>query len=178
MIESVKPKVATVDNVRIRTWDVQTIKRTEPRWDGLSDRAKMVAQSYLEPERDEQCSNVTTADLHEYLVDELDRDQSVDLDASHLALGTDSTAESSSDSSLGNEVFRTSVTDSIDKGSELLTSTFVDSTEANGNTIEELGLFSAASGGTMFNRSTQFSSIAKTNDETVTFDVSLTFANP
>jgi len=123
----------------------------------------------------EKTTNTTVDALHEYFVDELDPSQTVDLEASHLAVGTDgATGTNTGDTSLNNEVYRTSITDSIDNGKDLLSSTFLDSSEANGNTIDEVGLFSSDTGGTMLNHAT-ITAITKDSSKTATIDVTLEF---
>jgi len=76
----------------------------------------------------------------------------VDNNFSHGAIGTSTGTEDSSNDSLGNEILRKSranLSDSnISNGSgDTTVSLFVNSTEANGNTIEEFGFFDAASAG-------------------------------
>jgi len=97
--------------------------------------------------------------------------------ASYLALGTDSTSVSSADTSLGNEVYRTAVTDAVENGNTLTVATFFDSAEANGNDLEEVGLFTAADTGLMLNHA-QITTLTKTASKTLTVDVDLTFTNP
>lgn len=127
------------------------------------------------PEADvEETTNTTVAGLHEYIVDNLDPNQATNLDCSHLAVGTDNTAPTTSESSLGTEAYRTAITDVIDNGNDLTTSTFLDSSEANGNTLVEVALYSASTGGTMFNRSL-ITAISKDNTKTATIDVELQF---
>jgi len=112
--------------------------------------------------------------LHEYIVDALDPDQSANLDATHLAAGTGTTQPASGNTSLNNEVFRVQTTDSSDNGTTLFTSTFLDTSEANGNALEEVGLITASSGGTLLNHSL-IGTITKDDETTATIDVSLTF---
>jgi len=50
----------------------------------------------------------------------------------------------------------------------------VDYTEANGNTLTEVGIFNAASGGTMLMRKLFASSIPKTSDKKITVVVETT----
>lgn len=124
----------------------------------------------------EETTNTTVDGLHEYIVDNLDPAQARNEDCSHLAVGTDDTAPSTADSSLGAEVYRTEITDVIDNGKDLTTSTFLDSTEANGNTLAEVGLFTdtSANNGTMLNRAT-ITKIVKDDTKTATIDVELQF---
>jgi hypothetical protein len=66
-----------------------------------------------------------------------------------LALGdaTVSTSDLSSSAALGNELFRTSLTDSFTDAQTFSASVFLDSTEANGDNFEEAALVSEQSNG-------------------------------
>lgn len=156
-------------NVTIRTYEVPL------GWDGLSRENKLWLTRALEPVHVEQVHNTAVQGLLEYLVDNLDKDQSINKDASHLAVGTDDTTPASSNSSLNNEVFRGAVTSTTDQLSTLKTSTLIDTSEANGNTLKEVGLFTASSGGTLLNHAI-ISDVVKTDAKAVTIDVSLTFS--
>lgn len=141
----------------------------------LSARERQLLEAVPPPPDVEETTNTTVDGLNEYIVDNLHTDQSTNEDASHLAVGDDgASGTSTGDSSLNNEVGRFSVTDSIDQGKDLLLSTFLDSSEANGNTLDEVGVFTASSGGTLFNHST-ISSVSKDNTKTLTIDVTLKF---
>ena len=140
----------------------------------------------VEPVDTETIHNVTVTRFHEYFVDNLDPAQTGakdNVNAAWMALGDDAasgTAETDSD--LNNRVYSETVTDHADNGAELLASTFVDSTEANGYTVNEIGLFSGdpANLGNaevfMLNHAT-FADVTKDNSKTVTFDVTLTFSD-
>lgn len=178
--------------------DVDMLQAHVDEWDTLSDYQKSlvvrppeqidvgsldeqnVGYALMDVEPTEEVSefNTTCVGLHEYIVDELDAGQTVDEEASHLALGNDSSSTpSSGDTALNNEVFRKSVTDHADNGTELLCSTFVSSEEANGYTLEELGLYTDDGTGSdiLLNHST-FSAVTKDSSKTVTFDVTLSFS--
>lgn len=161
-------------------YDVEDAKREFDDWSSLSKEAKYrrLQDGSLDPVEEIEEHNTTCVGLHEYIVDELDVGQSVDEDASHLALGDGggTGTPSTSDTSLFNEVYREQVTDSIDNGNELTTSTFIDSTEANGFDLDELGLYTSVDTGSniLLNHST-FGSVSKDNSKTITFDVSLQF---
>jgi len=91
------------------------------------------------------------------------------------AIGTDGTNATTGDTSLGNEVLRkdrTTISDSqVSGGSGTTTvSQFISSTEANGNTIREFGIFTNA--GDLQQRDT-FQAIDKNNDIELFFDVSV-----
>jgi hypothetical protein len=163
-------------------------------FDSVSDEDMEYAEMYITPEEDETVYNVTTTRFHEYIVDNLDPAQTAakdNVDATWMALGTDAASgTSTSDTDLNTRVYSETVTDHADNGNELLASTFIDSTEANGNTVDEIGLFTGdisgiASGNIassapddvfMLNHAT-FASVTKDNTKTVTFDVTLTFSD-
>lgn len=73
----------------------------------------------------------------------------------HFAVGDDNTDESSDDTVLANELAR-KVFESTDTGAERKISFegLVDSTEQNGQTLKEFGLFNASTSGTLFTRIT------------------------
>jgi len=81
----------------------------------------------------------------------------VDTEFSHGAVGTGSTSESDTDTALDNEVLRKGRANFTESGvsagvGDVTTSLFINSTEANGNTITEFGFFDASSGGEMQSR--------------------------
>lgn len=66
----------------------------------------------------------------------------------YIALGTDSTAVTSADVALGNEVFRGSISKRLQEGdTEGMAELYVDDTQANGYELCEAGMFTEASGG-------------------------------
>lgn len=161
-------------NVHVFEHDIDTLRKQWPGWDENPKWVKRELAKRTEPDREQHHSNTTVDGLHKYIVDNLDPSQSVNKTASHLAVGKGTSQPASGDTSLNNEVTRVQTTDDSDNGTTLFTSTFLDTTEANGNTLEEVGLFTAASGGTMLNHAL-ISSITKDDETTATIDVSLTF---
>lgn len=92
------------------------------------------------------------------------------------AVGTANTTPDESDTALGSEVFR----DTVDEFDMTVTDQFTASlqvltTEANGNTIREVGFFDAASAGNLWTRHT-LNSIAKTSDIQLYLDVEVTIS--
>lgn len=185
-----------------RLHDSETLREEIPEWDDLSDREKYLATTDYEVLQERAAIddlddherelaeldidladefvvfNTTCVGLHEILVDNLDPTQESDEEATYLALGNDGgSGTASGDEVLNNEVFRKAVTDHADQGTTLLASTFVDSTEANGYTLNELGLYTSDVGGSnlLLNHST-FAAVTKDNTKTVTFDVTLSFS--
>lgn len=119
--------------------------------------------------------NTTTTGMNKYLVDCADLGQTPISDY-YLAVGNDDTAPSSTNTSLNNEVYRTSYTNSTDNGSSVKISTYIGSGGANGYTIKEVGYFTANSGGLMLNHSILSSYIAKDSSFALQVDVSFSFS--
>lgn len=145
-------------------------------WDSLSDSEKMNRLDDVEPSESYTTHNTTVDGMHTYFARNLNPNDSINLGATHLAVGNDdATNPSTTDTSLNNEVFRTSASSYTQSGSDLTVSTFIDSSEANGYTLKELGLFAGSgSGDRMWNHSL-IANIAKDDSRTITFDVTLTF---
>jgi len=166
--------------------DVDELREEYPNWDEMSKQEKMSAIREVEPATQETVYNVTTDRFHEYIVDNLDPAQTAAKDnvsSSHLALGTDAASgTATTDTDLNTRAYNEPVTDHADNGKELLASTFLDSTEGNGNTFDELGLFTGDPNNLgnaevfMLNHAT-FASVTKDNTKTVTFDVTLQFSD-
>lgn len=92
----------------------------------------------------------------------------------HLAVGTSATAVSAAQTAMVAEVFRNSLTEAIASTSKQVQfKYYLASGEANGNTLREIGLFSASSGGTMVARAVLASPITKNSSTTVTFSWTL-----
>lgn len=189
-----------------RVHDTDELQSAVSNWDELTKRQKMLvvkppesinfervdehnieyARLSVEPAEEETIHNVTTDRLHEYFVDNLDPAQTAakdNVDATWMGLGDDAASgTATSDTDLNNRVYEETVTDHADNGKELLASTFVDSTEANGYTLDEIGLFTgdpaniANSDVFLINHAT-FTDVTKDNSKTVTFDVTLTFSD-
>lgn len=81
---------------------------------------------------------------------------------SHVAVGSNATAPTAGDTTLNSEDYR-DTTFSEDSGASFFSANmFLDTTENNGNTILEVGTFTAGAGGTMYNRALT-NSVAKTS---------------
>lgn len=81
----------------------------------------------------------------------------------HFALGTGTTAVQPSDTTLGTEVVREALADkNDDEDAQLVCQYYLASGVGNGNTLAEAGLFTAASGGTMYARVVLADPIIKT----------------
>ncbi|MDA8212154.1 MAG: hypothetical protein M0021_09795 [Clostridia bacterium] len=87
---------------------------------------------------------------------------------SHFAVGTSNTAPTANDTALGAEAFRDVVTKRTPDSGKLTIQYYLGSTSANGNTLQEAGLWNAGSGGTLAAR-VIFQPIIKTTSITATF---------
>lgn len=96
---------------------------------------------------------------------------------SHIGIGTDNTAAAPTDTALGAEVDRNAIVSDSALNGVATFKAFFGKTEANGNTIAEVGMFDQASGGTMFCRSILSSTIAKDATKSITITWTLTFAD-
>ena len=172
--------------VETKVHDISELQREYPDWDSMSQEEKMEATRQVEPTDDDFSYNVTTDGMHEYFVDNLNpanTNPEANISASHLGLGTDgASGTAETDTDLNNRVFSLEVTSHGDTGGELLCSTFLGSSEANGETLDELGLFTgdpanlANADVFMLNHST-FAGVTKDNSKTITFDVTLSFSD-
>jgi hypothetical protein len=155
-------------------------------YDSLSKKERLSLAREVEPEYKDTVHNVTTDRLHEYFVDNLDPDDTspeANISASFMGLGTDGAAgTSSSDTDLNNRTYEETISDVADNGKDLLASTFLNSTEGNGNTFDEIGLFTGDPANLadddvfLINHAT-FADVTKDNSKTVTFDVTLSFSD-
>lgn len=175
-----------VGRIERKTHDVEMLRNLHSDWDTMNDTEKLNATRSVSPETSDTVFNVTTDRLHEYFVDNLnfeDTTPKANLSASWIGLGDDSgSGTATTDTDLNNRTFQTTVTDASDNGKELFTSTFVDSSQGNGQTYDEIGLFSGDPGNLgdsdvfLMNHAT-FPDVTKDNSKTVTFDVTLTFSD-
>jgi hypothetical protein len=177
--------ISPVGRIERKTYDTNDLRSKYDDWDSLSDDEKLSLLRESDELSTEEVYNVTTERFHEYLVDNLHPGVTTDanLDAAWMGLGTNSGGGTAvGDTDLNNRVFEKSVTDHADNGTELLASTFISSTEANGNTLNEIGLFTgdpnnlSNSDVFLINHAT-FSDVVKDNERTITFDVTLTFSD-
>jgi hypothetical protein len=155
-------------------------------YDSLSKDEKMELARSVEPDYEDTAYNVTTDSLHQYFVDNLDRGNTssqANVNAEWLGLGINGGGgTSTSDDDLNARTYEETITDVGDNGKDLIASTFLDSTEGNGNTFDEIGLFSGdpanlgQSDVFLLNHAT-FAGVTKDNTKTVTFDVTLTFSD-
>ena len=95
----------------------------------------------------------------------------------HIGIGTDDTAAATTDTALGTEVDRNAIVTDFATGAVATFKAFFSKAEANGNTIAELGMFDAASGGTMFCRSVLATAIVKDATKSINVTWTITFAD-
>lgn len=180
-----------------RSYDAEEIRREIPFWSDYERLCEAIGESFddqpdplnsariaaleefdVTPTEVSKTTNVILDGFLEYLVDHVDSTQNVSaIDCSHLAVGDDGSAVSSSDSGLTNEVFRKAVSSTGDNGKNITTQTLIETGEGNGNTFREIGLVSASSGGTFFNHAV-VSKEQKTDDISITYEVELQFRVP
>lgn len=96
---------------------------------------------------------------------------------SHIAIGTGSTAATVTDTALGTEVDRNALASDSATTGVITYKAFFSKSEANGNTIAEVGLFDAAASGNMFCRSVLSSTVAKTASVSLSITWTITLAD-
>jgi len=94
----------------------------------------------------------------------------------YIASGTDNTDPSEDDTALGDEKARIQVTVESYTDNQVTFSVVVNSAQANGNTLRELGLFDTSTAGTCFLRET-YGAITKTSSVEVEYLVTLKLTN-
>lgn len=146
-------------------------------YDALDEQAKRDLARAVEPSAAHHTTNTTVTQLHEFVVEVLDPNTAeASYDAANLALGTGTTTPTSGDTALGNEVYRTGVTTTEARGEDLYTSTFIDTSEANGYSLTEVGLASNANAGSgILVNHALISDVQKDNQKAVTIDITLQF---
>lgn len=169
-----------------RIHDEERLREEAEDYDSLTSNEKLELTRDIEAEYEYTVRNVTTDALHRYFVANLDpgnNSPEANIGVSHFGLGTDgSSGTATSDTELNQREFSKPVTDVANNGKDLLASTFIDSTEANGETFDELALYSGdpvnlADADVFLMNHAEFPSITKDNTATVTFDVTLTFGD-
>jgi hypothetical protein len=156
----------TTDNIQIAVYDEQ-------------DAPTLAAAQAAAPKRKHQTHNTTRDVYHEEVVNALNG-VSPELTVDALALGdsTLATADVPANDPLGNETFRTTVTDASTDEQTFTAATFLDSTEGNSQVFNEAALVSEqASGDLPINRFLIDDSGGlldpKTSGETVTIDIEI-----
>lgn len=168
------------DNVSMAVYDIEDCYRIRSDWDQLTDDQKLSAlrspATEIQPLQTDTTQNTTCIGLDEYRVANLNEAENANEPISELALGTDSTAPAHADRSLTNEHARTDVAEFRSEGQTLTTSVFLAKAEANGEggsavTLTELGLYA----GPYFLNHSLFTSVEKSAQKAVVFEIDLTF---
>lgn len=172
-------------HVTARTWSPATLRRHINSWPVLeTDKERLQAIRGVDPalaESTHTTENIAVDGLLNFIVQGLDPTSSKRAETSHLALGTDTTTPQATNTSLGNEVYRTIVGDADVDGADLLTSTFLSQTEANGNLLTEIGLVGGPDADDPLLTHALFASgeeVEKTTDMVVTIDYVLELRRP
>lgn len=163
--------------VVVREYSLERARAAWPDWDDLDRSERHGRLRDLEPDAESHHRNAVQDEWHQHVVDILDQSQSPSTEEiSHFAVGTDGTQPTTADGGLLAEVYRTQIDTQDDQGKDLVVSGFLDSTEANGNTLRETGLFTGAAGtGELpFNRAL-IAETTKTDTKLVTIDFTLKF---
>jgi hypothetical protein len=175
-------------HIEMQVFDRETLAETYDDWESLSKEAKhsRLHNGTVDPVQTRETPNVTTESLHQYFVDNLDPDNTsaaANISAAWVGLGDGGGSGTTvTDTDLNNRLYEETVTDHADNGDSLIASTFLDSTEGNGQTFDEIGLFSgnpanlAQDDVFLLNHAT-FSPVTKDSSRTITFDVTLTFSD-
>lgn len=138
----------TIDNVLVEIWKYKFGERV------LDERFSI--------------HNLITNSGKDMLADHLIGTSSATL--SYFAIGVGSTPATAGDLTLSSEVYRDAVTSSVRTSIGLATLTyFLSTSSANGNTLAEIGLLTAASVGILFARAVLGPTIVKNNTKAVTF---------
>lgn len=152
------------------TFDVRVyedISDIRPGFNNLPHREQRTFLQKIKPVERYVTHNVASTVFLEYLVDVLDRNQSVtDEDPDRFAFGTGNSTPSSSDTGLDNEVGEIAIATVTDDGTTLRMEGTVTESELNGNTLEEIAVTN--NNAFFFNRAL-IGPIEKTND--ITFSV-------
>jgi hypothetical protein len=153
------------DNVHIRVYDA-------------ADAPTLQAAREAAPKREYHAHNTTRGSYHKAVIDLLNGGSS-DIGVDVLVLGDDDsdTAQIADGAPVGNETFRTSITDPRQDGQTFRTTTFIDSTEANGQSYFEAALVAETDTGDVpINRITLADPLLdpKEQGETVTIDIDIT----
>lgn len=128
-------------NTHVELYGVDRVRQLIKGWPALSAVEKSRKLREIEPDSRGSTHNVTTQTLTQYNADDLNPEQSpTNLEATHLALGSDDTAPERSNETLNNEILRLSATDVIGESEGFDVVVFLDSATANGEHILEGGL--------------------------------------
>lgn len=180
----------TVDihgEITANVYDVSQLKQETNQWQSLSQDKKIELLQSQSPIMKRHSCNVTTVDLHEYMVRNLHPGKTSPADnitASHAGIGDDaSSGVVSSDTNLNNLLVSKKILDHIANGTTLTATFLLESSEANNKTIDEIGVASGDLNNISSNNDVfllnhaSFTPIEKNNKNSITFTIELTFDN-
>lgn len=133
-------------NYRLRIHLASDLRLRFPYWDYLTVPRKIARLDAVIPLYQERWSNITTENLIRHITDKL-MGQAV-ADVSHYAIGSGTTPPSITDTDMVTRENTQIITAIQDSGLTLETSTFWDTTEANGITFAEGGILAGGTPGT------------------------------
>lgn len=165
-------------NVFVSTYDPAILEYAFPEWPALSKRAKLALLRAHEPGPRERVreSNTTTRALHRYLAQTIDPEHDAEGFVQSVAFGTGgATGTSVEDTDVNTRVGIVQVTDTVYSPSvaEVQITAFVDSSELNGNLLDEVGVVS--DGGDLWNHAVLNPAVDKTASKTLVVDIFLSF---
>lgn len=170
-------------NVYVSTYDPAVLTYLWPEWPALDSKEKLgLLRAYSPGPREEaRQHNQTTRAFHQFLTRTIDPEQSPGRDgvayllAGRGGAGGTSSYDDSMNLPIGSPV---EVTDTVytATSAEVQVTTFVDSTQLNGYTIDEVGIQSEQ--GDLWNHAVLASVVDKTAAKTMVVDVFFAFSNP
>lgn len=157
-------------------WELRGYHRDSlpPDWSDLPPEEKLATLDNLDPFFTTTTSNATSEDLHNLQARLLNPAEDPLGSLTTIAIGTDGSASSTTDSDLGDEVMTTDITESTVSRGTLIARGFVDTSEANNNNLREVG--SKTDSDVLLNRGT-IAEITKSNAIAVSIRVELTFTD-
>lgn len=160
-----------MNRILINEFDVDLILAKYPEWPALDRHEKYRLLKGHDPRVRQEETNVTCVELHKWLAQVINPEKSIVDSVAELLLGDGGTTTSSSDTSLNNQVGKIDLTDSEYDSTvpESHFSFFIDSTQLNGNTLNELALNSNE--GRFMNHAAIDPSVDKTNAKTLVIEV-------
>lgn len=180
----------TVDihgEITANVYDNSRLKKENNQWNLLSQDEKMEVLESESPTKTRHSCNVTTVDLHEYIVRDLHPGKTSPADnitASHAGIGDDaSSGVVSSNTNLNNLLVSKQILDHIANGTTLTATFLLESSEANGKAIDEIGIASgdltniSSNNDVFLLNHASFTEIQKNNKNSITFTIELTFDN-
>lgn len=167
----------TADNVFVGVFDSDILRYYYPEWDALTKTERYTLLRNHVPWQFRADQNVTCVEMHRWLAQEINPEINIEDEVATLFLGDGGTTTSSSDTALNNKVGDIDITDSeYDRSNEESHfNTFIDSTELNGNTLNELALVSDDD--RFLNHAGIDPAVDKTNTKTLIIEVILGFTN-